>query len=396
MKKLILTSLLTLALAASASAAVPAGGVYLDKDGTPLTEAQQVPPSLRSHKMAPQNAAIQEAMAALPHSTSTLIALTVTEDGTAANASVAQSSGSIILDQYAIDSVNLWQFRPAKRGDRSVSTSVTIPLRFISTMISVPAAPTSQVLKDMPEEVREAAERNAHPVLTVKVVENSQRDINIAFMNEVAMICDRMGIDTDEVLAGMNTKWNALGFKPGLVGGHCIGVDPYYLTNAAEALGYHSQIILNGRKVNDSMGGFVADAAIKQMIEAGMAPKKATVVILGITFKENCPDTRNSKVVDIINRLKEYDIHPVVTDPWADAAVAQHEYGVTLTDFDKIPKADCVIVAVGHNEFRSLSMMQLKELFKKDLPDSEKVLIDVKSLYRMDELKASGIRFWRL
>ncbi len=230
----------------------------------------------------------------------------------------------------------------------------------------------------------------------VKVVENSQRDINIAFMNEVAMICDRMGIDTDEVLAGMNTKWNALGFKPGLVGGHCIGVDPYYLTNAAEALGYHSQIILNGRKVNDSMGGFVADAAIKQMIEAGMAPKKATVVILGITFKENCPDTRNSKVVDIISRLKEYDIHPVVTDPWADAAVAEHEYGVTLTDFDKIPKADCVIVAVGHNEFRSLSMMQLKGLFKSDIPDNEKVLIDVKSLYRMDELKASGLRFWRL
>ena len=228
------------------------------------------------------------------------------------------------------------------------------------------------------------------------MVENSQRDINIAFMNEVAMICDRMGIDTDEVLAGMNTKWNALGFKPGLVGGHCIGVDPYYLTNAAEALGYHSQIILNGRKVNDSMGGFVADAAIKQMIEAGMAPKKATVVIQGITFKENCPDTRNIKVVDIINRLKEYDIHPVVTDPWADATVAEHEYGVTLTDFDKIPKADCVIVAVGHNEFRSLSMMQLKGLFKSDLPDSEKVLIDVKSLYRMDELKASGMRFWRL
>lgn len=169
MKKLILTSLLTLALAASASAAVPASGVYLDKDGTPLTEAQQVPPSLKSHKMAPQNAAIQEAMSQLPHSTSTLIALTVTEDGTAANASVAESSGSIILDQYAIDSVNLWQFRPAKRGDRSVATSVTIPLRFISTMVSVPAAPASQVLKDMSDEVREAAERNDHPVLTVKV-----------------------------------------------------------------------------------------------------------------------------------------------------------------------------------------------------------------------------------
>lgn len=230
----------------------------------------------------------------------------------------------------------------------------------------------------------------------VKVVENSQRDINIAFMNEVAMICDRMGIDTDEVLAGMNTKWNALGFKPGLVGGHCIGVDPYYLTNAAEMLGYHSQIILNGRKVNDSMGAYVADAAIKEMIEAGMAPKKATVVILGITFKENCPDTRNSKIVDIITRLKEFEIQPVVTDPWADAQVAKQEYDVELIPFEEIPKADCVIVAVGHNEFRSMSMMQLKQLFKTEIPDEEKVLIDVKSLYRMDELKASGMRFWRL
>ena len=230
----------------------------------------------------------------------------------------------------------------------------------------------------------------------VKVVENSQRDINIAFVNEVAMICDKMGIDTDEVIAGMNTKWNALGFKPGLVGGHCIGVDPYYLTNAAEKLGYHSQIILNGRKVNDSMGGFVADCAIKQMIEAGMAPKKATVIILGITFKENCPDTRNSKVVDIIKRLKEYDINPIVTDKWADAAIAKHEYGVDLVDFDKITKADCVIVAVGHNEFRNMSTMQLKELFKDNLPDEEKVLIDVKSLYRKDELDASGMKYWRL
>ena len=230
----------------------------------------------------------------------------------------------------------------------------------------------------------------------VKVVENSQRDINIAFMNEIAIICDKLKIDTDEVLAGMNTKWNALGFKPGLVGGHCIGVDPYYLTNAAEKMGYHSQIILNGRQVNDSMGGFVADAAIKEMIEAGMAPKKATVVILGITFKENCPDTRNSKVVDIINRLKEYEIEPIVTDAWADAAVAKEEYGVDLVPFDQIPKADCVIVAVGHNEFRSMSMMRLKELFKPELADDEKVLVDVKSLYRMDELNASGMRFWRL
>lgn len=229
----------------------------------------------------------------------------------------------------------------------------------------------------------------------VKVVENSQRDINIAFVNEVAMICDRMGIDTDEVIYGMNSKWNALGFKPGLVGGHCIGVDPYYLTNAAEKLGYHSQIILNGRKVNDSMGAFVADAAIKQMIEAGLAPKKANVVILGITFKENCPDTRNSKVVDIIKRLKEYEINPIVSDSWADAEVAKHEYGVSLVPFEELPKADCLIVAVGHNEFRSMSTMQLKTMFK-DVPDEEKVLIDVKSLYRLDELKASGMRFWRL
>ena len=230
----------------------------------------------------------------------------------------------------------------------------------------------------------------------VKVVENSQRDINIAFMNEIAIICDRLKIDTDEVLAGMNTKWNALGFKPGLVGGHCIGVDPYYLTSISEKLGYHSQIILNGRQVNDSMGSFVADAAIKEMIEAGMAPKKATVLILGLTFKENCPDTRNSKVVDIINRLKEYEINPIVTDSWADLEVAKHEYGVDLVAWEDIPKADCVIVAVGHNEYRSMSMMKLKELFKAELADEERVFIDVKSLYRMDELKASGMRFWRL
>ena len=230
----------------------------------------------------------------------------------------------------------------------------------------------------------------------VKVIENSQRDINIAFMNEIAMICDRMGIDTDEVLAGMNTKWNALGFKPGLVGGHCIGVDPYYLTNVAEKLGYHSQIILNGRKVNDSMGAFVADAAIKEMIEAGKAPKTAKIIILGITFKENCPDTRNSKVNDIINRLKEYEITAQVTDPWADPEIAKEEYGVDLIPLEEVKDADCVIVAVGHNEFRSYSMDQLKGFFKEGLAPEEMVLIDVKSLYRMDELKASGMRFWRL
>ena len=230
----------------------------------------------------------------------------------------------------------------------------------------------------------------------VKVIENSQRDINIAFMNEIAIICDKLGIDTDEVLTGMNTKWNALGFRPGLVGGHCIGVDPYYLTNMAEKLGYHSQIILNGRRVNDSMGAFVADAAIKLMIETEKAPKKSKVVILGITFKENCPDTRNSKVYDIIRRLGEYEIVPLVCDPWADPEIAKREYGVDLIPFEEICDADCIIVAVGHRDFRSLSMLQLKKLFRQDIPDKEKVLIDVKSLYRMDELKASGMSFWRL
>ena len=230
----------------------------------------------------------------------------------------------------------------------------------------------------------------------VKVVENSQRDINIAFMNEVAMICDKIGIDTDEVISGMNTKWNALGFRPGLVGGHCIGVDPYYLTNIAERLGYHSQIILNGRKVNDGMGAYVADAAIKEMIEAGKAPKKSKIYILGLTFKGNCPDLRNSKVYDIIKRFKDYEIEVSVCDPWGKKDEAEKLYGVTLVPLEDVKDADCVIVAVDHKEFRAMSMMDIKKLFNQNDPDDEKVLIDVKALYRMDELKASGMRFWRL
>jgi UDP-N-acetyl-D-galactosamine dehydrogenase len=230
----------------------------------------------------------------------------------------------------------------------------------------------------------------------VKVVENSQRDINIAFMNELAMVFDRMGIDTNEVVDGMNTKWNALGFRPGLVGGHCIGVDPYYFTYEAEKLGYHSQIILNGRMVNDGMGKYVADSAIKQMILAGKSPKKSNVVILGLTFKENCPDTRNSKVDDIIRRLAEFEIKPIVVDPWASERDAMHEYGVTLTKLADVKDADCVIVAVAHNEFRALSLNDIKTLFRKDSPDNEKVLIDVKGLYKIADLNASGMKWWRL
>ncbi|MBQ7583142.1 MAG: nucleotide sugar dehydrogenase [Lachnospiraceae bacterium] len=229
----------------------------------------------------------------------------------------------------------------------------------------------------------------------IKVVENSQRDINIAFMNELAMVFDRMGIDTGEVVDGMNTKWNALGFRPGLVGGHCIGVDPYYFTYEAEKLGYHSQIILNGRIVNDSMGAYIADATVKEMIKAGQAPKLARVVILGLTFKENCPDTRNSKVYDIIRRLAEYGICPEVTDPWADEKDAMREYGVSLKKLDDISGADCVIVAVGHDEFKSLDTDRIKKLYK-DGPDNEKVLIDVKGIFKISDLANSGLRFWRL
>ncbi len=244
-------------------------------------------------------------------------------------------------------------------------------------------------------------EVGTHPVSNirtaeaVKVVENSQRDINIAFMNELAMVFDRMDIDTNEVVDGMNTKWNALGFRPGLVGGHCIGVDPYYFTYEAEKLGYHSQIILNGRIVNNSMGAYVADKAVKKMIEAGQAPKKSKVVILGLTFKENCPDTRNSKVDDIIRQLRTYGIDPVVVDPWASARDAIHEYGVALTPIENVAEADCVIVAVAHSEFSTLSLTDIKKMYKA-VPDEEKVLIDVKGLYKIDDLKASGMQWWRL
>lgn len=229
----------------------------------------------------------------------------------------------------------------------------------------------------------------------VKVVENSQRDINIAFMNELAMIFDRMGIDTDEVVNGMNTKWNALGFKPGLVGGHCIGVDPYYFTYEAERLGYHSQIILAGRQINDGMGSFVAESTVKQMVLAGKAPRNAKVVVLGLTFKEDCPDIRNSKVIDIIDRLKTYDIQPVVCDPWADADEVKAVYGLELCRMEDIHDADCVILAVAHREYRSMSLEAIDALYA-DMPANDKVLIDVKSILDRQQVKDAGYRYWRL
>ena len=253
---------------------------------------------------------------------------------------------------------------------------------------------TCQEIKKVYDLVIEAGTYPVSSIKTaeaIKVVENSQRDINIAFMNELAMVFDRMGIDTNEVVDGMNTKWNALGFRPGLVGGHCIGVDPYYFTYEAEKLGYHSQIILAGRKVNDDMGRFVADATIKQLALAGKKIKGAKVLILGLTFKENCPDIRNTKVIDIINRLREYGIEPIVVDPWADPQEAKREYGITLSELENVENVDCIVLAVAHDKFKNLKLENLSKLYA-----SKKILIDVKGVYPIAILGKMQFAYWRL
>ena len=272
-------------------------------------------------------------------------------------------------------------------------------LENIRKIVSGIDAESLQIIKavyDLVIEVGTYPVSNLRTAEAVKVVENSQRDINIAFMNELAMVFDRMDIDTNEVVDGMNTKWNALGFRPGLVGGHCIGVDPYYFTYQAEKLGYHSQIILNGRIVNDSMGAFVADKTVQKMVEAGQAPKNSKVVILGLTFKENCPDVRNSKVEDIVKRLKEYGISPIIVDPWALPKDAEKEYGVSLTPVQEISDADCVIAAVAHNEFKEMGLHGIQAMFRKDKAASELVFVDIKGLFDTEELKRSGLNWWRL
>ena len=227
----------------------------------------------------------------------------------------------------------------------------------------------------------------------IKVVENSQRDINIAFMNELAMVFDRMGIDTSEVISGMNTKWNALGFRPGLVGGHCIGVDPYYLTYKAEQLGYHSQVILAGRRINDDMGKYVAENVVKKLISADIPVKNAKVAILGFTFKENCPDTRNTKVIDIYRELQEYGITPVVADPAADAAEAKRLYGIEFVDMSTIENMDAVILAVAHKQFKGLGVADFDKLYS---GNHQKVLVDVKSMLDKKAFDEAGYVYWRL
>jgi UDP-N-acetyl-D-glucosamine/UDP-N-acetyl-D-galactosamine dehydrogenase len=224
-----------------------------------------------------------------------------------------------------------------------------------------------------------------------KVIENTQRDLNIALMNELAIIFDKVGIDTSEVLEAAGTKWNFLKFKPGLVGGHCIGVDPYYLTHKAEMLGYHPQVILAGRRINDGMGKFIAEQTVKQMIGCGSYIKGAKVNVLGLTFKEDCADLRNSKVVDIIHELKSYGVEVFVHDPEADPEEAMHEYGVRLMDWDALPRADAVVAAVAHKRFRDLSSDDLcRKIVKKGC------FIDVKARFDADALKAEGLNVWRL
>jgi UDP-N-acetyl-D-galactosamine dehydrogenase len=224
-----------------------------------------------------------------------------------------------------------------------------------------------------------------------KVIENTQRDLNIALMNELAIIFDKIGLDTTEVLEAAGTKWNFLKFKPGLVGGHCIGVDPYYLTHKADMLGYHPQVILAGRRINDGMGKFIAEQTIKHMIAAGSYIKGAKVNVLGLTFKENCGDLRNSKVIDIIRELQSYGVEVFVTDPQAESEEAEHEYGVKLVAWDDLPRADAIVAAVAHREFAALS---LEDLGKKLVKNG--AFVDVKAAFDQRALAEAGYKVWRL
>ena len=225
-----------------------------------------------------------------------------------------------------------------------------------------------------------------------KVIENSQRDINIAFMNELSIIFHKMGVDTKEVLAAAGTKWNFLPFAPGLVGGHCIGVDPFYLTYKADMLGYHSQVILAGRRINDDMGKYVAESCVKNLIAADKPVKGARVAILGFTFKENCPDTRNTRVIDIVKELREYGIQPAIADPVADAEEAARIYGLRFDSMDELEGMDAVILAVSHDEFRDFTPEQTDAYFGA----GKKVLLDVKGILNKEAYEAAGYSYWRL
>lgn len=271
-------------------------------------------------------------------------------------------------------------------------------LRTIRKIVSGMDAETLTKVKSVYDRIIDAGTFPVSSIKTaeaIKLVENSQRDINIAFMNEAAEVFEKIGIDTNEVVDGMNTKWNALGFRPGLVGGHCIGVDPYYFIYKAHQVGYESQIVAAGRRMNDSMGRFVAEMAVKKMVQAGLAPAQARVVILGFTFKENCPDVRNTRVADIVHTLEEYGICPVVVDPCADKALVQKEYGVVLTDLEQVKNADCILHAVAHRQFLEMGLPGLMALFRPD-GGAKRVLLDVKGEWPVSQLKELEITWWRM
>ena len=264
----------------------------------------------------------------------------------------------------------------------------------ITKVVSGQDAATLEIVARVYESVVTAGVHRASSIRVAeaaKVIENTQRDLNIALMNELAVLFGRMGIDTHEVLEAAGTKWNFLKFKPGLVGGHCIGVDPYYLTHMAEKLGYSPQVILAGRRINDGMGAFIAQRTIREMILAGHNIRSSTVTVLGLTFKENCPDLRNSRVIDIIRELQDYGMIVQVSDPLAEPNEAQHEYGVQLFPLKDLQPAAAVIVAVAHKEYREMGIGQLLKLL-----GPNPILIDVKCIYPQDEVQQAGIRFWRL
>jgi len=264
----------------------------------------------------------------------------------------------------------------------------------IVKVVSGDDEPTLKNVGDLYESIITAGVHRASSIKVAeaaKVIENTQRDLNIALMNELAIIFDKLGIDTLEVLSAAGTKWNFLPFRPGLVGGHCIGVDPYYLTHKAEMLGYHPQVILAGRRINDSMAAFIAQQTVKQMINAGSNIKGARVIVLGLTFKENCPDLRNSKVADVVAELREYGCEVYVHDPIADPAEAREEYGIELGHWSDLPMVEAIVAAVSHREFMALP---LDEVLSKLKPDG--VFVDVKSAFDAERIRSRGIALWRL
>ncbi|OYW35700.1 MAG: GDP-mannose dehydrogenase [Hydrogenophilales bacterium 12-61-10] len=265
----------------------------------------------------------------------------------------------------------------------------------IVKVVSGDDGPTSEAVAELYASVITAGVHRASSIKVAeaaKVIENTQRDLNIALMNELALIFDRLGIDTLEVLQAAGTKWNFLPFRPGLVGGHCIGVDPYYLTHKADMLGYHPQVILAGRRINDGMAAYVAQQTIKGMINNGCAVKGAKVVVLGLTFKEDCSDLRNSKVADLVKELQEFGCDVAVHDPIAESAEAEHEYGISLTPWDQLPSdADAIVAAVSHQEYLAMPLAELTSRLRKG-----GVFTDVKSAYDQAEIKAAGFNLWRL